>query len=40
MLLNNAVRVVSLMLVEFPASPKAIRANVGAGGFTNGVGAP
>jgi hypothetical protein len=27
------------MFVEFPASPKAIRANVCAGGLTDGVGA-
>ena len=39
MLLNNAVRVASLMLVEFPASPKAIHANVSAGGLTDRVGA-
>ena len=40
MLLNNAVRVAPLMLIEFPASPKAIRTDVGAGGFTDRVGAP
>jgi len=39
MFLNNAVRVVSLMLVEFPASPKAIRAYVGARRLTDRVGA-
>jgi hypothetical protein len=37
--LNNAVWVVSLMLVEFSASPKAIRAYVGAGCLTDRVGA-
>ena len=39
MLLNNAVRVASLVLIEFPASPKAIRADVGTGGLTDRVGA-
>lgn len=37
--LNNAVRVVSLVLIEFPASPKAIRAYVSAGRLTDRVGA-
>ena len=37
MLLNNAVRVTPLMLIEFPACPKAIRANVGAGRLTDRV---
>jgi len=39
MLLNNAVRVASPMLIEFPTSPKAIRADVGARGLTDRVGA-
>ena len=39
MFLNDAVRVVSLMLVEFPAGPKTIRAYVSAGRFTDRVGA-
>jgi hypothetical protein len=38
-LLNNAVRVVSPVLIEFPAGPKAICANVGTGGVTDRVGA-
>src|SRR5258706_8927828 len=39
MFLDNAVRVVSLMLVEFSAGPKTIRANVSAGRLTDRVGA-
>lgn len=39
MFLDNAVRVASLMLVEFPAGPKTIRAYVSAGRLADRVGA-
>lgn len=38
MLLNDPIRVISLVLAKFLSAAKAIGTNVDAGGFTNRVG--